>query len=444
MKKNLLSSLIVVVCLVVAVSLFLAGCKTTTTETTAAETTAVVTTAAETTAVATTSGEKVEINYMTWRTGVEGFDTALVSAFEAKNPNIKVNFQGITGVEEYVQAQKTRLLTPGVLDVMSIRAETIEDYVKAGYLADLTGQTFLSNVIDAGLKKGTIDGKTYAVGSSVNLVGVWYNKDAFDKAKISIPKNWEEFISACDKFLDSGYKEVLANGGLDVWPMEFDIYPFMNKLIIEDPLIFQKVKSGEIKYTDPIFVDTFKAIDEFYKKGYVSKDVLSIGYTDSVNFFLNNKIPMQIEGEWYGSAIKSALGDAQPSFNIGVFPMPNPGIDDTIVSADIGIYEAVIESSTHKAEAMKFMEFLCSTEGSQIIADYMGGFTPVKGVQVSDSLAKLFQPLLDYKSVPFWYSGEMSTNAINEFSKGLQDLFAKKITPEQLAERVQTAEESGK
>jgi len=383
--------------------------------------------------------EIVEINYLTWRTGVEGYDTALVSAFEAKYPNIKVNFIGVQGVEEYVQTQKTRLLTEVNLDITSIREETIKDYVGAGYLADITGESFLGNLKEGTLERITVDGKVYGIPSSINLIGVWYNKELFEKVGVSIPKNWGEFLSVCDKFKSEGYT-VLANGSLDVWPTQFDIYPYIHKLIVEDPKIFEKIKSGEVKYTDPIFVDAFKSIDEFYKKGYVSKDVLSIGYADSAMLFINQEVPMVLHGEWFGSAIVNALGDSEPNFTIGVFPMPTPDIDEPVIPLTVGVYEAVVENSPHKAEAMKFLEFLASVEGSQIIADYMKGFTPVIGVKVSHPLAKLFEPLMEYPIANFFYS-EQTPAANAEFNKGLQDLVVGKITPEQLAERVQKAQE---
>lgn len=375
--------------------------------------------------------EPAEISYLTWR----GELPEISDGFQKKYPYYKVSTQSVAGVAEYIQAQKVRMLA-GDLDVTSLRPESIEEYVKAGSLADLTGAAFLDNVNPSLFGKATFEGKVYAVPSSVNLVGVWYNKDLFAKFNLAIPTTWEEFLAVCE-VLQQNSIVPMGNGGKDAWPMEFDIYPFMHKLLVDDPQIFDKINNGEMKYTDPVFIDAFKQIEAFYKTGYIYKDVLSVGYSEAANLFFQQKTGMIIQGEW----LSPVVDEAQPAFEVGVFPMPIPGEGTRVVlPITVGVYEAVLDSTKHKEAAMAYLDYFSSKETGDVLAA-TAAISPIKGVEINpDSYLRLWEPYLQADSVDFFYNLQFA-GANAEFTKGLQDLFLGRITPEKLAENIQIAQD---
>ena len=75
------------------------------------------------------SGEVVEINYLTWRNRPDIYPESLIEAFEAENPNIKVNYQVVKNTDEFLQAQQVRLLSCTVIDVTCVRPDSLGDFV---------------------------------------------------------------------------------------------------------------------------------------------------------------------------------------------------------------------------------------------------------------------------------------------------------------------------
>ena len=209
----------------------------------------------------TKAEENVEIYYFSWRAVAGKHPDQMIEAFQKKFPNIKVNFDvNSTSVEQYLNSQKVKFLSGDNIDVTSIRPESRADYVKAGYLLDITDQPFMKSFNPSMVESVKVNGKVYGIPSAVNLIGVYYNKDIFSKQGLSEPKNWDEFLAICEKLKAAGITPMM-NGGKDGWPMEFDVYPFIHNVLVKNPDIFQKIDSGEIKYTDPVWVDAFKKID---------------------------------------------------------------------------------------------------------------------------------------------------------------------------------------
>lgn len=417
----------------------LSGCSGGEDSASAADSTASVSTQAESAAseADSASGEVVEINYLTWRNRPDIYPESLIEAFEAENPNIKVNYQVVKNTDEFLQAQQVRLLSGTDIDVTSVRPESMADYVEAGYLLDLTGADYLDNYMESTLGNATIDGKVYGVPGAINLIGVYYNKDMFEEYGIKVPTNWDEFIAAMEAFKAQGSYS-LASGYKDGWPTEFDVYNFFHDLMIRDPDIFKKVNSGEVKYTDEIFLDTFRKIDEFYKAGYILPDCLSLTGADIDPLFIGQQIPMVINGEW-GAATYDAV---DLEFELGLLPLYVESTQDLYAATTVGNYECGVASTKHPEEVKKFLEFMSTQQGATITANDLTAFSPVKGVTLeTDSCISMFNDMLDMPSVDFFYSQQRADDN-SEMIRLLQEMFLQSITPEELAQSLQESHDA--
>lgn len=382
------------------------------------------------------SSETVEINYLTYRSQADRHPEKLIAEFEKQNPGIKVKYQVVKNIDEYLKAQQVRMLSGTDIDVTTVRPESIEDYVEAGYLMDLTGNEYLENYKEGMLDKITKDGKVYGIADAINLIGVYYNKTMFEENGIKVPKTYQEFIDACNTFKEKGIYS-MANGCKDGWPINFDIYTYMHDLIVKDPEIFEKANRGEISYTDPVFTDAFKKIDDFYNAGYIHPDAMSFTGDDAVSLFVSQQIPMLCQGEWQATV----FDDAQLEFDLGVFAIPVESTDETVIPVSVGSYNVGISSTKHPEEVNKFLEFMSSQEGASIIANQMKSFSPVKGVELEgDSAMNLFNSFLDNKSADFFYSSQNAEDN-SEFDKLLQEMFLDVITPDELAQRLADSRE---
>ena len=379
----------------------------------------------------TESGKSVEINYFTYRSQADRHPEKLIAEFEKLNPGIKVNYQVVKNPDEYLKAQQVRMLSGTDIDVTTVRPESIADYVDAGYLMDITGNEYLNNYKEGMLDKITKDGKVYGVADAINLIGIYYNKTMFEENDIKVPTTYDELIEACNVFKEKEYY-AMVNGCKDGWPINFDIYTYMHDLIVQDPEIFEKANKGEISYTDPVFLDAFKKIDDFYNAGYLYPDSMSFTGDDAVALFVSQKVPMLCQGEWQATV----FDDAELEFELGVMPIPVESTQEIVVPISVGSYNAGISSTKHPEEVNKFLEFMSSQEGASIIANQMKSFSPVEGVELEgDSAMNLFNPFLSEKSVDFFYSSQNAEDN-SEFGKLLQELFLDVITPEELAQRL--------
>ena len=375
------------------------------------------------------SDKVVEINYYTYRSQADRHPEKLIEEFEKQNPGIKVNYQIVKNLDEYLKAQQVRMLSGTDIDVTTVRPEGIADYIDAGYLMDITGNEYLNNYKEGMLDKITRDGKVYGIADAINLIGVYYNKDMFKENNIKVPENYKEFMEACEAFKEKGFYS-MANGCKDGWPINFDIYTYMHDLIVKDPEIFEKANRGEVAYTDPVFVDAFKKIDNFYNAGYLSPDSMSFTGDDAVALFVGEKIPMLCQGEWQATV----FDDADLDFELGVFPIPVESTDETVIPVSVGSYNAGVSSTKHPEEVNKFLEFMSTQEGASITANQMKSFSPVEGVELEgDSAMNLFNPFLTEKSVDFFYSSQNAEDN-SELDKLLQEMFLDVITPEELAQ----------
>lgn len=77
-------------------------------------------------------------------------------------------------------------------------ASSVEEMAKAGYIEDLSDLENWDKLVEQGKEDMSYKGKPYALSSGIGVLGTWYNKDVFKENNLEIPKNWDEFLNACE------------------------------------------------------------------------------------------------------------------------------------------------------------------------------------------------------------------------------------------------------
>ena len=380
------------------------------------------------------STAQVTLNFATWRTVPGQWPDPTIRAFEKVNPTITVNVQALPGDPNSVtQAESVKFLAGEGLDIAAVRPESIDAFIKAGYLVDLThnslvqGHQYIPNAVSG----ATVNGHVYAVPGSVDAIGVWYTKDLFAKLHLTVPTTWSQFLAVMAKIKASGTSP-LVNGYRDSWPTEFDAYPFIQALLVQHPHIFADISAGKVKYTDSTWVQTFTAIGAFFKTGYTYPASLSLDGLQSSSVFVQQKAAMSIQGEWMANSI----GEAR--FHVGVFPLPIPGLGTKqVVPVTVGDYLAVAASSKHQAAAFKFLNYWLTRQSQTAMVQTVGGFSPLRGGPLAkSSLMGLWPPLLAMNNNNFFYS--LQNAAVNAVMlKDLQSLYLGQLSPQQVATDLQ-------
>ncbi|MCL5072986.1 MAG: extracellular solute-binding protein [Actinobacteria bacterium] len=227
MKKMFLTLSIIV--LVSCVLLMGIGCKTTTAESTAettAESTAETTAESTTATTAETTEGVVTLNFTSWEYAEEaskGMVEKVIAAFEAENPNIKINVVPVPFSE--TRQQLVIMVSGGnAPDVAEIEPSTGSDLAIMGALApvdDLLSADFIADLDKVQYDLALYEGKHYFTPWGVAPYGFFYNKKIMADAGIDSnnpPQTMEELNTQMEAIVKIK----------DVVPLQYDttIRPF--------------------------------------------------------------------------------------------------------------------------------------------------------------------------------------------------------------------------
>ncbi len=266
----------------------------------------------------------------------------LLSDFEKKNPDIKVDFMHIP--QNYFQKIHLLFASNTAPDVIFINNLYLPIYTNAGVLEELhTKNTeFYPQALDA----LTWQGKLYAIPRDISNLVIYYNKDMFDRKQIPYPdKNW-----TFDDFLETAQKLT----GKDTFGISFE----------EDPLFYLPYlmsNSGGILPDEINKQESRQALD-FYadlrKKYHIAPLKSESASATMAQMFLQQKLGMYLSGRWIVPKLRE---EAEFDWDIARFPAGTKG---SIVQSDASGW-AISKSSKHKEEAKKLIEYLSSKESSE-------------------------------------------------------------------------------
>lgn len=124
----------------------------------------------------------------------------------------------------------------------------------------------------------------------------------------------------------------------------------------------KKLESGEVKISDPIFVDAIKKHKEIIDRGYVPKDWMSIKHEQAKDLVGQGKSAMIITGTW---DIPSIM-ERNSAYDIDF--MMVPGEKRTVPNINVGTYRVINAKTEYPEEAKRFVAFMNSKANQQKLA----------------------------------------------------------------------------
>ncbi|SEO26423.1 extracellular solute-binding protein [Actinacidiphila rubida] len=318
---------------------------------------------------------------------------ALVKAFEAKYPKIKVNYQNVdfgTVEQKFKAAAQSG---KGAPDVVRTDVGLIPEYASLHYIAPLDGTTALQDTGDfmAGPMNTTkYDGKTYGVPSVTDTLGLLYNKDIFAKAGITkAPATWDELIadSATIK------QKVPGVAGTYVNPDSYFLFPvlFGEGADLADPA------AKKITINSPEAVKAVTEAKKIYDTSSLKVDFAS-AYDNMQTSFKTGKVAMLIQGPWsVGDDLTGSAFQGKEA-NLGYAPVP-AGSSGKALAPTGGHDLAVYQGSKNLDAAYLFTQFMTSSASQQQIA-LKNGTLPTRTSAYTDAVLKNgtiagFKPIMD-------------------------------------------------
>jgi multiple sugar transport system substrate-binding protein len=346
---------------------------------------------------------------------------SLLYKFSVENPDILVKYEPITG--DYKQALLTAIASGTEPDIYYMDIFWWQELAANEVVLPLDDLMAASGVkreefIPALMDAFTYDGKTYGIPKDFNTLGMFYNKDLFDKAGIEYPSDdwtWDDLKEASAKLTD------LSDANKPVYgfctppdPGRFPVFVFQNGGMVMTEDYSDAALDGEAAVKAAEFYTSFRA----EKIGAMPSD-LGEGWQGTL--FGKGQCAMVYEGGW----LIPYLRDQFPGTKYGVvLPPAGPaGEGNLIFTVAWGV-----SSNTKNAEAAwKVVNFLTGEASQKAVLE--SGFALPSRISLQESeylknnpnTAAIFRGALEGARPFFW--GAVGSDVNEQMGKALERVF---------------------
>lgn len=264
-------------------------------------------------------GEVTTIKFQTWNPGEGEPMRNLIADFEAKNPDIKVEYVFMP-YTDHVEKLKVDLASGDGADVFGMQTGAIMNEFR-DFEMDLTpyadaswGEGWQSKFIDFCASLLDNNGQYFGMPLGLTYAGfAWADKNMLKEYGLEIPKSYKDLQNAAKVLRDKG-QYPLAIGAKDAW-INIDLW--MN---IANDISSEKLYSaidGKTPFTDADLVKSFEIWQSLFTEGIVQDGALGVSmYTDVTDLFeKEGSIPMYFNGSWAGGFYVNKDPDCEKVFN---------------------------------------------------------------------------------------------------------------------------------
>ncbi|MCJ8299953.1 MAG: sugar ABC transporter substrate-binding protein [Pseudomonadales bacterium] len=276
---------------------------------------------------------------------------ALAEKFEKSNPDIDIKIE-VVNWDVLNQKLTTDISSDVNADMAIIGTRWLVDYVEEGVAEPLDGlisEEMKQRFVPAFLSPGTLNGKVYGLPVAASARAMYYNKDLMQKAGASVPTTWDQLVDSAAKIskIDKTY-----GFGLQGKEVETDVY-FYYGMWSEGGSLLKK--DGSSNLASSASVANAKRLQSMIENGLTQPGVTSYNREDVQNLFKQGRVGMMITAPFLVNQIK----DEAPELNYGIAPIPSG-----VSRATYGVTDSVVlfKNSKHKQAAVKFMDFMFTTE----------------------------------------------------------------------------------
>ncbi len=373
--------------------------------------------------------------------------TQLNKAFQDKYPNVTIKRVS----RSYDDLQTTLRLAlsgnepPDIVEANNSRSQ-MGAFVKAGQLVSLDpyaeaydwNSRYPESVRT--YSSYSSDGATFGSGSLYGLpqvgevVGIYVNTAKLDAAGVTMPKTWEEFVASLDTLKAKGEVPLML-GNLEKWPAIHVFGTVQAQTTPADQI--RKLGFGQkgASWKTPENVQAATTLQDWVTKGYFNDGVNGVDYDPTWQKFSKGTGVYLIAGTWLQADLGKAMGEDV------TFILP-PGTGATpVATGGTGLPFSITNKSKSPDAAAAYIDFITDADAMKILAETdnlpvadTAELTPPAGL--GESVFAAFGtaakdnglvPYLDYATPTF----------SDTIGAALQDLLAKKATPDQFLDTLE-------
>lgn len=308
----------------------------------------------------------VTLKWALWDYAQTVYYKPLIEAFEAENPNIKIEPLDL-GSTDY-QTMLSTQLTGGDSSIDVVTIKDIPGYatlVKAGQLVNLNDYVKAKKInlaqYNGGAEQMTVNGNLYELPFRSDFRIVYYNKDVFDKAGEKYPTNdmtWAQYDALARKMTSGSGAAKVYGTHYHTWRSIVQCEAILDgkNTVVNPPYDFMK----------PYYERVLNEQQDGICMDYAQLKTTSTHYS---GVFYNNSVAMMEMGSWFISTLSNQIAQGKTEVkNWGIVKLPHAdGVKaGTTVGTITGI--AVSNASKKKDAALAFAAFLTSEKGATVLA----------------------------------------------------------------------------
>jgi len=325
-----------------------------------------------------TSGGPVELEFAQWW-GAElpsGTFDKMIADFTTANPNIKVKL-----LSAPYASTKQQLVTGAASktlpDVVGLDGAWVYDFAKQGGIADLS-KLMEDAKYDSSQLASQVQykDKTYMIPVVNFVYPLFVNEDLLKKAGVAkVPSTRTEFLDAAKKISATG-------GNVKGWALPLDTA--VPNGIQNDVMSWlwasggSMLKDGKPNLQSPEVKSVVEYVKSLNDAGVIAPGSLTMKEQDKVEKFTTGQVGMMIDSLAHINLIKKSSPDLK--FTVAALPAEDGYTGKRgLPYASWGI--GVSNSTEHKAEAFKLVQYLMSKEVNAQLSTIANGFPGNKTAQ---------------------------------------------------------------
>jgi multiple sugar transport system substrate-binding protein len=243
---------------------------------------------------------------------------------EEVDKNVKIEIESVPW-DDYIGSKLTTAFATGEgPDIFLVAPPTMLKYVDTGVLQPLNKyltREMQADFLPNALEGVTIDGNIYAVPFETDLLGLFYDIDAFKEAGLQPPTTWDELMGAAQKLKTDKRAGITFELGNN----PFQVFQFLPFLWMTGADVF----TADRKHSGLDHKGVGEALQlwkDLYATGAANQKP-SRG-TGEIGILAEGETAMQVIGSWSIGSIENDY----PDKNIGVvpFPIPSGGKNTTV------------------------------------------------------------------------------------------------------------------
>ncbi|MEI5679196.1 MULTISPECIES: ABC transporter substrate-binding protein [unclassified Mesorhizobium] len=294
-----------------------------------------------------------------------------------------------------------------------------EELVQAGLMRDLTDIATKEKWTEIVRPKSlldscTIDGKIYCVPVNIHSwQWLWLSNEAFEKAGVAVPKDWNEFVAAAPALEKAGIVP-LAVGG-QPWQASGAFDVLLAAVGGKDTFLKVYQDKDAAFAAGPEIGKVFKAADDARK---MSKGTNVQDWNQATNMVITGKAGGQIMGDWAQGEFQVAGKVAGKDYSC----LPGLGLNPMIATGGDAFYFPLLKDEA-KSKAQEALATTLLDPKTQVAFNLKKGSLPVRGdvdLNAANDCMKKGLDILAKGNVMPWTDQLMSQDT----QKQKEDLFS--------------------